>query len=109
MVRARYGNMTIPWKIVRSGFFDGFGAFIRMFGQVRVPGSPIEELNRLTTPESLAEYRAVSPNLPVAILKLKDNVLARDRYYALCTRVLGGIELVAIAIAVCYLALHRRF
>lgn len=98
--------MAIPWKIVRSGFFDGFGAFIRMFGQVGVPGSPIEELNRLTTPEALAEYSDVNRD---AILRLRDNLLARDRCYARWTRVLGGIELSAIAAAVCYLALHRRF
>lgn len=101
--------MAIPWKVVRAGFSDGFSAFIVMFGQVRVPGSPSEELDRLTTPESLAEYRAVNPGLPDMLIKLRDDSLARDRAYARLTRVGGVIEWAAIVVAVCYLAMRHRF
>ena len=101
--------MAIPWKVVQSGFFDGFGAFILMFRQVRVPGSPSEELKRLTSEEALAEYSAVNPGLPDMILRFKDDALARDRVYARLTRVMGCIQLAAILMAVCYLALHYRF
>jgi hypothetical protein len=84
-------------------------AFILMFRQVRVPGSPSAELIRLSTPEALDKYRAVNPDLPDVILDWRDEALAHDRFYAMSTRVLGSIELAATIVAVGYLALHNRF
>ena len=100
--------MAIPWKAIRSGFLDGFNAYIVMFGKVQVPGSLSDELNRLTTPKTLAEYRAVDPGIEEALLRLRDTELTRDRSYALVTRVLGCIEIAATIAAVCYLASHHR-
>ena len=98
--------MPIPWKVVRAGFFDGFAAFILMFGEIKVPGSPSAELCRLTTPEALEEYQAIDPKLPAVMLRFRDNALARDRIYARTTRVLGCLELAATLAAVCFLALR---
>jgi hypothetical protein len=100
--------MAIPWKIVRAGFLDGSCAPIRMFERVQVPGSPSEELIRLTTPEVLAEYRAIDPRLPAAMLELRDNALARDRQYARNVRILGCLQLAALAVAFCFLAVQGR-
>ena len=101
--------MAIPWKILRAGFLDGYCAPIVMFGQVRVPGSPSEELVRLTTPEVLAEYRVIDPGLPAAMLELRDNALARDRQYARAVRIMGCLQLAALAAAFSFLAFHNLF
>jgi hypothetical protein len=101
--------MAIQWKIVRSGFLDGFSAHILMFRQVRAPGSLAEELNRLTTPEMLAEYSATKPDFGAAILKLRDDELARDRSYTRMIRVVGTIQLAATILAAGFLVFHYRF
>jgi hypothetical protein len=109
MLTCKVFKMAIRWKAARSGFLDGFSAYILMFGRVRVPGSPSEELTRLTTSEALAEYRALNPGFADELLRFRDEALAHDRIYAWLTRVLGSIQLAAIIAAVCYLAAHHRF
>jgi hypothetical protein len=100
--------MATHWKAIRVGFLDGLTAFIVMFGDIRIPDSPAEKLIRLTAPEALAEYRAINPDLPDAIVKLRDEAILHDRQYAMLTRIVGGIELALALLAVCYMALHRR-
>jgi hypothetical protein len=102
--------MPIPWKAVRGGFLDGYTAILLMFWKtIRVPGSASEELIRLTTPEALAMYRAVSLEREDLILKMRENSLNRDRRYALMVRIAGSIELAAIVAAICFLAAHGKF
>lgn len=101
--------MAIPWKAVRGGFLDGLTAHLLMFRKViRVPGSQSVELMRLTTPEMLAEYRAIGPEWQDAMLKIRDNSLDQDCKYARTVRLLGCLELLSILIAICFLRLHGR-
>ena len=109
----RYGvlqgvQMANEWKVIQSGFLDGFSAILLMFRQVRVPGSPSEELIRVTTPDSLAECHAVDPALADAILQFREEALRRDRNYNRMVRVCGCLELAVTIAAVCFLVLHYR-
>lgn len=99
--------MAIPFKAVRTGLLDGLCPLAPIFRQVRVPGSPSEKLIRLTTPEALAGYRAIDPDLPGAMVRLRDYALDLDRRFALMSRVTERIVLAISALVICLLAFHR--
>jgi hypothetical protein len=101
--------MPISWMIVRAGFFDGLTAFFQMFRQVDVPGSALDELNKLADPEVLEEYRVTKPEVAAAILRAKDEAVAHRRLYNRVISVCGSIEIVATVSAIWYLAAHYRF
>ncbi len=83
-----------------GGFVDGYTAPFLMFRKiVRYPGSESMELLRLTTPEILTEYRAISPGYEEAILRIREESLDLDRRCTLTVRIVGGIELAAILVS----------
>jgi hypothetical protein len=101
--------MNIPWKVFFSGFLDGFSALLLMFQKdIRYPGLTSLELKPFTTPEVLAQYRAVNSALPDAILNLRDNTLAYERTYARSVRIAGCVELAALIMFICFLSSHYQ-
>jgi hypothetical protein len=101
--------MAIPWKAVRTGLLDGFCPLTPIFRQAKLPGSRSEELIGLTTPETIAGYRAIDPDLADAMIKMRDCSLDLDRRSALMTHVIERIVLAATALAICLLAFHKGF
>jgi len=73
--------MTVQSKAAWAGYQDGLCAWFLMFRRVQVPGSALEELNRLADPKVLEKYRARNPDLAATILRSRDESLAQQRMY----------------------------
>jgi hypothetical protein len=101
--------VNVQWKVLSAGFLDGCTACLLMFKEdIRVPGSPSAELMRSTSPEMLAEYHTVSPDLPDLLLEMRDSALARDRAYARMVRCAGCLQTVGILAIIWFLIVQKR-